>query len=494
MTEYLSDPQGSLKTYFATVEDDCTVIYANFGGADPNVDQVEINVRPNCVKPVHVGINYITLEGLEICCAATQWNPPTGVQSGMVDTYWSKGWIIQNCHLHDAKTSAISLGKEVSTGNCECTRYRRKPGYQYQMEAVFKALKRGWSKELIGSHKVLHNVIHDCGENGVVGHLGCVFSEIAYNSIYNIAKKYEFFGHEIAGIKLHTAIDVRIHHNDIYNCALGIWLDWEVQGTRVSSNVFAQNTRDLMIEVTHGPCVVDNNIFASDYNFDNVAQGTALINNLFMGTTRRIDTRDRATPYHTPHSTDVAGVAVVVSGDDRVTNNIFVGAPMGPNGISVSGTAHYNGHGDSMEEYVAKAFAGTPEDHTVFNALKDPVFIKSNLYVNDAPHYDLEKDFTATADNPHFALERVNGQPVLKCHLSTEMLKRCSIVKSWDLGAPRITECPYEDFEGHEIVFNCDLNGTCATLDETQRLAGPLANLKVGDNAVALLAQVARLA
>ncbi len=95
VTEYLSDPQGSLKTYFATVEDDCTVIYANFGGADPNVEQVEINVRPNCVKPVHVGINYITLEGLEICCAATQWNPPTGVQSGMVDTYWSKGWIIE---------------------------------------------------------------------------------------------------------------------------------------------------------------------------------------------------------------------------------------------------------------------------------------------------------------------------------------------------------------------------------------------------------------
>ena len=39
------------------------------------------------------------------------------------------------------------------------------------MEAVFRALKIGWSKEKIGSHIIRNNVIYDCGQNGIVGHM-----------------------------------------------------------------------------------------------------------------------------------------------------------------------------------------------------------------------------------------------------------------------------------------------------------------------------------
>lgn len=80
-----------------------------------------------------------------------------------------------------------------------------------------------------------------------------------------------------------------------------------------------------MIEVTHGPYKVDNNIFASDYNFDNVAQGGAYIHNLCCGTMRRVACLDRSTPYHFPHSTEVAGSVVVYGGDDRIYQNIFLG-------------------------------------------------------------------------------------------------------------------------------------------------------------------------
>ncbi len=294
----------------------------------------------------------------------------------------------------------------------------------------------------------------------------------------------QFFGHEIAGIKLHTAIDVQIDHNDFHDCALGIWLDWEVQGTRVSKNVFSNNTRDLMIEVTHGPCIVDNNIFALGYNFDNVAQGSALIHNLFMGTTRRIDTLNRATPYHTAHSTDVAGVAVVYSGDDRVYNNIFVGCEMGPNGISVGGTAHYNGHGDSLEEYVKKAFEGMPEDNTVFEALKDPVYIDHNVYVKDALHYDLEKNPTLTSFDPKYQIVREGDGVYLEMEVSEEMLKAVPVINSHELGCPRICECSYEDPEGQNISFTSDLNDQNR---EGQMIAGPLTNLKVGHNKIKLL-------
>ena len=83
--------------------------------------------------------------------------------------------------------------------------------------------------------------------------MGCVFSEITNNHIYNIAVKHEYFGYEIAGIKLHAAIEMQVCHNHIHNCTLGAWFDWQAQGTRVGSNLFYENDRDLMVEVSHGP-------------------------------------------------------------------------------------------------------------------------------------------------------------------------------------------------------------------------------------------------
>lgn len=105
----------------------------------------------------------------------------------------------------------------------------------------------------IGSHIIRNNEIFNCGQNGIVGHMGCVFSQIVHNHIYNIGVKHEFFGYEIEGIKLHAAIDVQLEENCIEHCTLGVWLDWEAQGARISRNLFFQNDRALFIEVTHGP-------------------------------------------------------------------------------------------------------------------------------------------------------------------------------------------------------------------------------------------------
>src|SRR5690348_10416645 len=255
--EKILHPEQTIYQWYSEVDNENTTIYANFHGADPNKELVEINVRKCCFYPMKTGINYITVRGFEMAQAASPWAPPTADQPGLLGANWSKGWIIENNIIHDAKCSAISVGKEASTGHNLCTRRHQKPGYQYQMEAVFRALQIGWSKEKIGSHIIRNNVIYDCGQNGIVGHMGCVFSEIYHNHIYNIAVKHEFFGYEIAGIKLHAAVDVKIHHNRINNCTLGAWLDWQAQGVRVSSNLFYNNDRDHMVEVSHGPYLVD---------------------------------------------------------------------------------------------------------------------------------------------------------------------------------------------------------------------------------------------
>lgn len=96
-------------------------------------------------------------------------------------------------------------------------------------------------------------------------------------------------------------IDVQIHDNNIHDYTLGIWLDWQAQGARVSRNLLYRNNRDLFIEVTHGPHLVDNNIFTSEYFFDNIAWGGAYVDNLICGTMRREPVLNRVTPYHYPH-------------------------------------------------------------------------------------------------------------------------------------------------------------------------------------------------
>lgn len=135
--------------------------------------------------------------------------------------------------------------------------------------------------------------IYDCGQAGIVGHLGCVYSTIEHNHIYNIAIKHEFWGYEIAGIKFHGAIDSLITNNNIHNCTLGIWLDWEAQGSRLTKNIFHKNNRDLMVEVCHGPCLIDHNVFTAEYAFDYWAQGSALVHNIFCGKIRNDKVLDK---------------------------------------------------------------------------------------------------------------------------------------------------------------------------------------------------------
>ena len=105
-----ADPDASLRTWYAEWRDGQTVIWANFGGADPGRELVEVNVRPACFLPKRTGIDYITVRGFRMCHAATQWAPPTAEQPGLVGPHWSKGWIIEDNVIHDSRCSGISLG------------------------------------------------------------------------------------------------------------------------------------------------------------------------------------------------------------------------------------------------------------------------------------------------------------------------------------------------------------------------------------------------
>lgn len=485
--EPVGDPEGTLYTWYSeqdTARDE-TVIYANFQGADPNAEMVEINVRKCCFYPTQSGKNYITVDGFEIAQAACPFAPPTADQPGMIGAHWSRGWIIENCDLHDAKCSAVSLGKDEKTGDNMFTKTRRKPGYTYQFEAVCRALQLGWSKETIGSHIVRGNVIHDCGQNGVVGHMGCVFSEIYGNEIYNIATKHEFYGYEIAGIKLHAAIDVRIHNNNIHDCTLGIWLDWEAQDTRVSSNLFYENDRDLMVEVTHGPYIVDNNIFASNYNFDNVASGGAYLQNLCCGTMRRQDVLDRSTPYHFPHTTQMMGSSFVYSGDDRLYQNIFLGGEHAyRSAVSLPGTVGYNGCPASYEEYIDLIKAALPGDENLYVKVKQPAWIDRNVYLKGAKPYDREESRYVSEADPDVKVVKESDGTYLEITIERGVLdQKAQIMRTEDLGMTRAAEAPFDNPDGSPIAFDTDYSGTRRDA-KTGCHAGPLEGLHEGRNRI----------
>ena len=318
-----------------------TVIYANFQGRNPNEENVEINVRRMCFFPSKTGVSYLTVSGFSIMKAATTWAPPAAFQDGMIGPHWSKGWIIEDCDISNSRCSGISLGKYLDPENDHYfTRHHVKSPTQMERDAVCRGQYHGWLKENVGSHIIRRNNIHHCEQGGIIGRMGGVFSIIEDNHIHHINNMMELGGAEIAGIKMHAAIDVIIRHNHIHHSTMGIWCDWEAQGTRLTQNLLHDNQRppfakalkggmmsqDIFVEVSHGPTLIDHNILLSEVSVRLAAQGVALVHNLICGALTCVGegTGWRYTPYHIPHRTEVMGFMTILHGDCRFYNNIFV--------------------------------------------------------------------------------------------------------------------------------------------------------------------------
>jgi len=439
------------------------------------------------------------VRGFELAQAACPWAPPTADQPGLIGPNWARGWVIEDNVIHDAKCSAVSLGKEASTGDNYAALRGDKPGYQYQLESVFAAAQTGWDREHVGSHVVRRNTIYDCGQNAIVGHLGCAFSVIEDNHIYNIALKREFYGHEIAGIKLHAAIDVQIRHNRIHDCSLGIWLDWQAQGTRVSRNLCYRNNRDLFIEVSHGPYLIDHNILASPAALESFSQGGAYVHNLIGGTIRLEPVLDRATPYHRPHSTQVAGYAVIHGGDDRYIGNVFLGASglrrngataaYGPAAFGTApagyGTAGYDGHPATFEDYLARvAVRPASHDHRRFPGVKQPAYLRDNVYGPGASAFADEAAAVTLTQGVSFKVADEGDEVYLEARLPEDFDRaRLGVVTGADLPRVRFADADFEEPDGSPVVVDADLLGERKE-PGNRYPAGPIASLGPGTSRV----------
>jgi len=421
--EDLMKPGQAYPLWFAKVDKDRTTIWAEFRNENPNEHLTEINVRETVFYPEKTGVDYITVRGFVMRHAATNWAPPTAEQIGLIGTNWSKGWVIEKNTISHSTCSGIALGKHGD--EFDNTSKDTAEGY---VKTIERALARGWSKDRVGGHIVGDNTISHCEQTGIVGSMGAAFSTITGNTIHDIHVRQLFTGAEMAGIKLHAAIDVVIGRNHIYRTVRGLWLDWMAQGTRVTGNLFHDNpAEDLFMEVDHGPFLVDNNVFLSPRSVLNVSQGGAYIHNLMAGEIRVNAYDARQTPFHKAHSTELLGMHDNPFGDDKFFNNVFAGRA----------------------------------DLSVYDKAPMPVRMEGNVFLAGAKPSKHERAplVKPTFDPGHKVVEKPDGfyiEFVWEKALGTGARRT---VTTELLGKAAIPDLPYEQADGKAVRIDVDYFG-----------------------------------
>ena len=472
--------------WYAECERDETVIYANFQGKDPREEKVEINVRRECFMPSEEHVDFITLSGFYIEKAATTWAPPAAYQDGMVGPHWAYGWIIEDCEIVNSKCCGISLGKYYDAENDHYfTRKHVKSATQMERDAVCRGQYHGWLKEKVGSHIIRRCNIHDCQQTGIVGRMGCVFSTIEDN---------------------------HIHHS-----TMGIWLDWEAQGARVSQNLLHDNdvpegstkleggmeSQDIFVEVGHGPTLIDNNIMLSRYGLRVATEGVAMVHNLILGAFTMVgsgvdnwvDGREqrRYTPYHIRHRTEVAGMMTILHGDNRFYNNIFVqGHPITNEEPKESpfyqqvGTHVWDEY-PTYKEWIAKF--DMEEEKPDMGKLEPahfshlPVWADGNVYLAGAKAWKKEKHNLVKDDaDVQIELLEEDGQYRLSTNLYDYLDGfTTGIINSDVLGKAFEPEQRFEERDGSDIVFQSDYLGNHRGVST---IPGPFADVKELDEVI----------
>jgi alpha-N-arabinofuranosidase len=384
---------------------------------------------------------------------------------GLIGTHWSKGWIIESNTVSHSICSGIALGKHGD--QFDNTSANSAEGYVKTIERAH-AHPIPWTKENIGYHLVRHNTISHCEQTGIVGSLGCSFSTVTGNVIHDIHVRQLFTGAEMAGIKFHGAIDTTISRNHIYRTTRGIWLDWMAQGARVSGNLLHDNNtaEDLFLEVNHGPCMVDHNLFLSRVNVLDISEGSAFAHNLFAGKMVAHPERGRATPFHPPHSTAVAGLPLTFGGDDRFYNNIFVG-----NGTDGSDTAKVAPH-----HAPRGAGYGLWAYDRAYDQRAAPLQTGGNVLFHGAKPYAQETNALVLADrNPGLALIQREGQFLLRADFGAELKQAATVpVTTALLGKAKISNAAYETPDGSPLKLDADYFGK--KRDRKNPFPGPFEN------------------
>jgi hypothetical protein len=147
----------------------------------------------------------------------------------------------------------------------------------------------------------------------------------------------------------------------------------------------------------------------------------------------------RFTPYHLPHSTEVAGLCTIMSGDDRYYNNIFLG--FGP---EIKETDIHNNYG----------LVG-------YNHAKLPVWISGNIYYNQAIPYKDETEFVRNAGfKPEISVTEEENSVFLSYSTDENGTEpKTQLITTELLGKAKIPKEAFENPDGTPIKIDSDYFG-----------------------------------
>jgi hypothetical protein len=437
---------NNAKTWYTENNQGITRIWAHFENGNPNNGLSEINVRECVFFPDLTGLQYITISGFTMEQAACYWAPPNSFQKGLIGTNFGRSWIIQNCHITDAKCVGICSGNIHGRHSLDI--------------------------ENIGHHIVRNNTIERCGEAGITGLSGFAASLIENNLIQDINYQMHFGGQETAGIKVHMATDLVIKNNIVRRVFAkgrnettnshfpGIWIDWSNQGIRVTGNVIYDIVDyAIYVEANHGPLLIDNNVII-DSPVGSESGRVILAHNLFFNSGIMYMNRETRNPgYYKPHTLDEIDEAYITNIEDRYYNNIYIG----------------RGNDRLHIGFATSFMSSEPKNAKDFRS-------DYNIYFQGITANSLDKTSISNADfQTEFRIQDSDNGLNLSFLIDESVFNlKCPLVDPALIGSFALPGQGMEQHDGSPIIVDHDIIGNKRNTKHPQ--AGPFEKLKVGLN------------
>jgi hypothetical protein len=134
-----------------------------------------------------------------------------------------------------------------------------------------------------------------------------------------------------------------------------------------------------------------------------------------------------------------------------------------------------------MEEYRALIADPTQGDHERFINVKQPVYIRDNVYLGGAEPFEAETG-AIVLNNDDVTIHVVDegGQVHLETQLPTAFNAAIGVISGADLHPVRFVDADFEDPDGTVATLDTDLIGARKNPGQTYP-AGPIAALEAGD-------------
>ena len=356
------------------VDNDAKTLHIHpFKNRNPNNDLFEIGVQSHLFKPQKIGQGYIQIKGLTFEHCA---NGFLRTSTGAVTALGGHHWIIKDNTIRQNNSSGLEFGFFA---------------YEFKDPRPENIQPRKEKEQ--GGMMVSGNKIYECGTAGIRCY-SVKNAIIKNNTIWNCGWQDAENYWEVSGMKILRAHNILVKGNHIYNIqgGNGIWLDWDIQYSRVTGNIIhdIQNIQGgIFVEAAHHPNLVDNNfiwnidghgIYCNDSDelliYHNlVANTTGPIVNVIVATQRKLNNR------------------WLTSTNNKIYNNIFINGGKEINFNSDKNFADYNVYVTTKEpeqiDFLAWQQKGYDKNSTVIRAYAN--FNPACLYFNWQSKIELPK-------------------------------------------------------------------------------------------------------